>query len=183
MKQTAWRTRLRFHAAGRFSPSPSGSPPPLGRNRPAGVGFLFMFPTTSLSPHTFPARGNTSLFPGINYSFILPADSVWRSFRYTSSGSRRTAPPRGTDGVTSHVKGSIICSTRLRTSFTRTDGLHRSTKQERGPTMLFTIAVILVVLWLLGIVTSTTMGGFIHILLVIAVIAVLVRIISGRKVI
>jgi len=49
--------------------------------------------------------------------------------------------------------------------------------------MLFTIAVILVVLWLLGIVTSTTMGGFIHILLVIAVIAVLLRLISGRRVV
>ena len=49
--------------------------------------------------------------------------------------------------------------------------------------MLWTIAVILIILWLLGIVTSTTLGGFIHILLVIAVIIVLVRIISGRKII
>jgi len=48
--------------------------------------------------------------------------------------------------------------------------------------MLFTIAVILVVLWLLGLVTSYTMGGFIHILLVIAIIAVLYRVISGRRV-
>ncbi|MGA9117929.1 MAG: lmo0937 family membrane protein [Bacteroidota bacterium] len=47
--------------------------------------------------------------------------------------------------------------------------------------MLFTIAVILVILWLLGMVTSYTLGGFIHVLLVIAVIAVLFRIISGRK--
>ena len=47
--------------------------------------------------------------------------------------------------------------------------------------MLFAIAVILVVLWLLGILTSYTLGGFIHVLLVIAVIAVLFRIISGRK--
>jgi hypothetical protein len=47
--------------------------------------------------------------------------------------------------------------------------------------MLYAIAVILVVLWLLGLVTSYTMGGFIHLLLVIAVIAVLFRIISGRK--
>lgn len=45
--------------------------------------------------------------------------------------------------------------------------------------MLSTIAVILIVLWLLGMVTSYTMGGFIHILLVIAVIAFLVRIIKG----
>lgn len=47
--------------------------------------------------------------------------------------------------------------------------------------MLYTIAIILIILWLLGFVTSYTMGGFIHILLVIAIIVVLVRIISGRK--
>lgn len=47
--------------------------------------------------------------------------------------------------------------------------------------MLYTIAVILIVLWLLGLVTSTVMGGFIHILLVIAVIAILLRVINGRR--
>ena len=47
--------------------------------------------------------------------------------------------------------------------------------------MLWTICVILIVLWLLGLVTSTTMGGLIHILLVVAVIMILVNIISGRK--
>ena len=47
--------------------------------------------------------------------------------------------------------------------------------------MLYTIAVVLVLLWLLGIVTSYTVGGFIHILLVIAVIVVLVRLIQGRN--
>jgi hypothetical protein len=47
--------------------------------------------------------------------------------------------------------------------------------------MLYTIAIILVVLWLLGMVTSTTMGGFVHILLVIAVIVNLLRLISGRN--
>lgn len=47
--------------------------------------------------------------------------------------------------------------------------------------MLYTIAVVLIVLWLLGMVSSYTIGGFIHILLVIAVIVVLLRIISGRK--
>ena len=46
--------------------------------------------------------------------------------------------------------------------------------------MLWTIAVILIVLWLLGLVTSYTMGGFIHILIVVAVIMVLVNIIQGR---
>lgn len=48
--------------------------------------------------------------------------------------------------------------------------------------MLWTICVILIVLWLLGLVTSYTMGGLIHILLVIAIIVVLVRIIQGRKI-
>lgn len=48
--------------------------------------------------------------------------------------------------------------------------------------MLWTIAVILLVLWGLGLVTSFTMGGFIHILLVVAVVVVLIRVISGQKV-
>ena len=48
--------------------------------------------------------------------------------------------------------------------------------------MLWTIAVVLLVLWGLGLVTSYTMGGFIHILLVLAVVVVLVRVIQGRKV-
>jgi len=47
--------------------------------------------------------------------------------------------------------------------------------------MLWTIAVILLVLWLLGVVSSYTLGGFIHILLVLAIIAVLVRLIQGRN--
>jgi len=47
--------------------------------------------------------------------------------------------------------------------------------------MLWTIAVILIVLWLAGFVSSYTMGGFIHILLVVAIIMVLVNVISGRR--
>jgi len=49
--------------------------------------------------------------------------------------------------------------------------------------MLYMLAVILLVMWLLGLVTGTTMGGFIHILLVIAIVMVLVRVITGRKVV
>ncbi len=48
--------------------------------------------------------------------------------------------------------------------------------------MLWIIAVVLIALWLLGLVTSYTLGGFIHILLVIAVVVILVRIIRGNKV-
>ena len=47
--------------------------------------------------------------------------------------------------------------------------------------MLYTIAVILIVLWLLGFVTSYTMGGFIHILLVIAVVMIIIQLIQGRR--
>jgi hypothetical protein len=47
--------------------------------------------------------------------------------------------------------------------------------------MLWTIAVVLVVLWALGLVTSYTLGGFIHVLLVVAIIIVLVRVIQGRR--
>lgn len=47
--------------------------------------------------------------------------------------------------------------------------------------MLYTVAVVLLVLWLLGMVSAYTMGGFIHVLLVIAVVVVLLRVISGRK--
>ncbi|MBC7958877.1 MAG: lmo0937 family membrane protein [Vallitaleaceae bacterium] len=48
--------------------------------------------------------------------------------------------------------------------------------------MLQTIAVILIILWLIGVVTSNTLGGFVHILLVIAVVVVLIRLIQGKKV-
>jgi hypothetical protein len=48
--------------------------------------------------------------------------------------------------------------------------------------MLYTIAIILLVLWALGLVSGTTIGGFVHVLLVIAVIMVLVQLISGRRV-
>jgi hypothetical protein len=47
--------------------------------------------------------------------------------------------------------------------------------------MLWTIAVVLAVLWLLGIVSSYTMGGFIHILLVLAIVVVLINVIQGRR--
>ena len=47
--------------------------------------------------------------------------------------------------------------------------------------MLWSIAVVLIILWLLGLVTSYTLGGFIHLLLVLAVVVVLIRIIQGRR--
>lgn len=47
--------------------------------------------------------------------------------------------------------------------------------------MLYTIAVVLIVLWILGLVSSYTMGGFIHVLLVIAVVMILIQLIQGRR--
>jgi Family of unknown function (DUF5670) len=52
---------------------------------------------------------------------------------------------------------------------------------KRSIAMLYTVAVVLVILWLLGLVTSYTMGGLIHVLLVIAVVVILLRVISGRS--
>ena len=54
-------------------------------------------------------------------------------------------------------------------------------KHERIIIMLYTIAVVLLILWLLGLATSYTVGGLIHVLLVIAIVAVLLRVISGRS--
>jgi hypothetical protein len=47
--------------------------------------------------------------------------------------------------------------------------------------MLYIVAVVFVVLWLLGVLSSTTMGGFVHVLLVVAIVVVLVRVIQGRR--
>jgi hypothetical protein len=53
---------------------------------------------------------------------------------------------------------------------------------DRGDaTMLETIAIVLIVLWLLGLVSSYTMGGFVHILLVLAVVVILIRVLQGRR--
>jgi hypothetical protein len=52
---------------------------------------------------------------------------------------------------------------------------------EKGATMLWTIFVLLVVLWLLGMVSSYTLGGFLHLLLVLAVAVVLIRLIQGQR--
>ena len=54
-------------------------------------------------------------------------------------------------------------------------------KHSKGKHMLYTIAVILIILWLLGLVTSYTMGGAIHVLLVIALVMVLLNFFSGRR--
>ncbi len=64
--------------------------------------------------------------------------------------------------------------------FPRGAGSHANS-EERNQAMLWTIFVILLVLWLLGMVTSYTLGGFIHILLVVAIVIVLIRVIRGDR--
>ena len=67
----------------------------------------------------------------------------------------------------------------IRTASVQDDGVHEI--YAKGDDMLWTIFVILLVLWLLGLVTSYTMGGFIHVLLVVAIAVALIQIISGRR--
>ena len=73
----------------------------------------------------------------------------------------------------------------MRGSFLPNDRLHKNSYtlhiDEGKYIMLYTIAVLLIILWLLGLVPSYTLGGFIHILLVIAIIVVLLRVINGRS--
>ena len=61
------------------------------------------------------------------------------------------------------------------------DKIHQPDKERTNP-MLMTIAIVLLILWALGLVTSTTLGGFIHVLLVIAIIVILVKVIQGRRI-
>jgi hypothetical protein len=61
--------------------------------------------------------------------------------------------------------------------------VHPPGNQQERWKMLWTIAIVLIVLWLLGLVTSYTMGGLIHVLLVIAIIVVVIRVLQGRKVV
>ena len=76
-----------------------------------------------------------------------------------------------------HARGQEECSP-------AEPGTMKTQLQLQGEdVMLWTICMILIVLWLLGVVTSYTMGGLIHILLVIAIIVVLLRIIQGRRVV
>ena len=59
--------------------------------------------------------------------------------------------------------------------------LHDVAAEERSLTRLWTIFVILLILWLLGMVSGSTMGGFIHLLLILAIVVVLIRVIQGRR--
>ena len=80
-----------------------------------------------------------------------------------------------TDG--SYVVVQIACSVAARHAAANTG----QPDNEKVRSMLYTIAVVLVILWALGLVTSYTMGGFVHVLLVVAVIMILVNFIGGRR--
>jgi|SRR5580658_6346019 hypothetical protein len=89
------------------------------------------------------------------------------SNKYIPIDFEQISPPQTTSQDASASKGSVA------------EGA--STKEAIGGQMLWTIFVILLVLWLLGIVSSYTLGGFIHILLVIALVVLLIQLISGRR--
>lgn len=61
------------------------------------------------------------------------------------------------------------------------DGVFPRLLHKRRSKMLWTIAVVLIVLWALGLITSYTLGGFVHILLVVAIVVVLIQVIQGRR--
>ena len=76
-----------------------------------------------------------------------------------------------------HVAGGIVTCLRL-----RSENAHPNSRysNREDSIMLYTIAIVLLILWVLGLVSSYTIGGFIHILLVVAIVIILVRLISGR---
>jgi predicted ferric reductase len=82
-------------------------------------------------------------------------------------------PSRLLPGFEAHCAGCWLCLAESPAVWKPNNGKVHS--------MLYTIAVVLLVLWLLGLVTSYTLGGFIHILLVVAVIMILLNLISGRR--
>jgi hypothetical protein len=76
--------------------------------------------------------------------------------------------------LTALLSGSLLRVLDAEEIFPRSSG-------QKGEYMLYTIALVMIVLWLLGLVSSYTMGGLIHILLVVAVVMVLLRLIQGRR--
>jgi hypothetical protein len=92
------------------------------------------------------------------------------------SGLQRSpyVPPIPLHLISTHYVASLFQPIRQARN---TDDGHK----EKTMDLLWTLAVILLILWLLGLVTSFTLGGFIHILLVVAIIVVLIRVIQGRR--
>jgi hypothetical protein len=104
----------------------------------------------------------------------------WRCTSYLKAGR----PDLGDVGEVSRDNNSQFRATATSSDRRAVNGAAPlPTLAERIDAMLYTIAVILLILWALGLVTSYTMGGFIHLLLVIAIVIVLLRLISGRAVV
>jgi hypothetical protein len=76
---------------------------------------------------------------------------------------------------------ALVTAELLGYTFTITRDRNRALKQVGGQSMLWTIFLILFILWLAGMVTSYTLGGFIHILLVLAVVAIVIQLVTGRQ--
>ena len=163
---------------------PCGHAPDFGRRqfRPAffinpgwGLGAVFLVGINALRTR----RDNPGLWTGI--PLFLPA-GIW-SLRVITVAAGATWRQH-IAGLAIALAAQVIIITPIfrreaRPTIKRRAG--QAIVQRVGSIMLYTIAVVLLVLWLLGLVSSYTLGGFIHILLIIAIVVVLLRIISGRK--
>jgi hypothetical protein len=109
------------------------------------------------------------------------APRFFASVRQRTDASVLRAHYRATDRFASAASNDpSVFSNRRTRARRRARALTRCSNQEHD--LLQTIAIVLIILWLLGFVTSYTLGGFIHILLVIAVVMILVRLVQGRRV-
>jgi Family of unknown function (DUF5670) len=94
---------------------------------------------------------------------------------------KRQRATQATSKIQSYVYANAQTIFAAKATIAATSGVDYLTpRYERRAIMLYTIAVVLVVLWALGLVSAYTMGGFIHVLLVLAIILVLLRLINGR---
>lgn len=90
---------------------------------------------------------------------------------------------RGSLRAVANTRSPVIAKLANERSRAAATGSMREVSQRKRQTaMLYTLAVVFAILWVLGLVTSNTMGGVIHVLLIFAVIAILLRVIGGRRV-
>jgi hypothetical protein len=99
--------------------------------------------------------------------------------RLVAAGGRRASAH--TAAFISFLAARMCVGARKHGESRRKMRFRRSNPLRQGDAVLYTIAVVLIILWALGLVSSYTMGGFIHVLLVVAVVIILLRVISGRS--
>jgi hypothetical protein len=116
----------------------------------------------------------------MKFSFVSPKKLVATVPPCPDAFNRLPAKAEDTDRSVSSILRRLI-ATLCATANIRKTIYGAGCVQPRRFIVLYTIAVVLLILWLLGLVTSTTIGGFIHVLLVIAVVVILLRVISGRR--